>query len=201
MNIKGYIYENTMIYTTMFCVWLIPAMPFHTMLQAHINELVTTYAAPSFEPHVTLFCGETNDIEKTKVSLEALLKNQPKIALTAGSLEASDKWYKTLYVQFKSNAIITKLNEVVKTKLDPNSDYELNPHLSLLYKNIPLDQKRKLTEEVWPKVLDYIPANKILNFDTIKLMTDTDKEGPDAVKSWKLLQSYHLGGPAEPDPS
>jgi len=181
-----------MIYTTLFCVWLIPSMPFHTMLQAHIDKLAKAHEAPSFEPHVTLFCGGTNDIEKTKESLEILFKKQPKIGLTAASIDASEQYYKTLYVQFKSDDTVTKLSQAVKEKIDPNSDYTINPHMSLLYKDMHLEQKTKLTEKVWPKILDCIPADRILNFDSIKLMSDTNKEGPDAVKSWKTLKTVHL---------
>ena len=181
-----------MLHSTMFSIWLIPELPFQGQLQSHINELAAKYDAPTFPPHVTLFCGGTNDMDQTKVYLEKLFKNISKISLVATSVEATQEYYKTLFVQFKSDPVLVKLCDTVKQNVDPRSEYEINPHLSLFYKDMPIEEKRALTEITWTKVLDYIPPNKTLTFDTIKLMSNTEKEGPDAVKNWRILKSFNL---------
>lgn len=167
-------------------------MPFHAQFQTHINELANAHQAPHFEPHMTLFCGGTHDMNKTISDIASLVSDLEKMSLTATAVEATEQYYKSLFVQFKTDPQLTNLSETIKKKVDTNSQYKINPHLSLLYKDMPLEQKRKLTNVAWDKVLDYIPANKTLMFDTIKLMSDTEEEGPEAVKSWKTIKTFYL---------
>lgn len=172
----------------LFCLWLIPAQPHYDVMQEQINSLASTYDAPVFSPHATLLCGQTNDVEQLKKELEELFKQTPQLTLTAQSIDYSATYYKTLYVQFEKNENLLSLFKDAKNTADPNSGYELNPHASLIYKNIPDDQKQKLSDQIWPILKDKTK----FTFDRIDLMSDTNDEGPEAVKSWKVYQSYAL---------
>ncbi len=181
-----------MIASTLFSVWLIPSAPFQAALQPHIDHLAKTHDAPTFKAHTTLFCGKTSDLEKTKKTLAKLLKNQKPITLKAISLDTSEKYYKTLYIQFEESLLLNQLNQSYHEKINPDSDYTLNPHLSLLYKFLPSEQKKTIASDAWPKITDALYPDKLIRFDTVKLMTDAEEIGPEAVKNWKILDSYNL---------
>lgn len=85
-----------MLETIMFCVWLLPTGNFNTYLQNQIDELAATYQAPTFVPHVTVFCGETKDIERVKSFLQQSAEELPAITLNYQSIGATEHYFKTV---------------------------------------------------------------------------------------------------------
>lgn len=170
----------------LFCVWLIPAQPHYLPLQTTINELAEQYDAPSFQPHSTLFCGKTTQIQTVKTTLSELLNDQKTITTDVVGLDTSADYYKTLYLQLQNKKSLIKLNQQFKKQLDPQSTYTFNPHLSLLYKDFPLEQKKTIAATLREKNYDTILFDKVL------LMSDTNEESAAAVNSWKILQTYNL---------
>lgn len=181
-----------MIKSALFCVWLIPAKPFYTSLQEQINLLADSFDAPVFAPHMTLFCGKTEDLQKTKNDFSRLLDKENSLSLKAVSVNASAAYYKTLYIQLENNNIVSNLQVKLKNFLDPHSFYLFSPHISLLYKDMPVEEKQKLILPAWECVAKYIHFSHQILFDKVLLMSDCEEENADAVKSWKLLAEYNL---------
>jgi len=53
--------------------------------------------------------------------------------LQALEVSHSDKFIKTLFVEFGLNAKLRQLNQVIRNAAQDLSDYDLKPHLSLIY--------------------------------------------------------------------
>ena len=183
-----------MINTTLFCIWLIPAEPYYAALANKIQELSVAYEAPVFAPHVTLFCGKTKNIAQTKSDLTNLLTWQAPLVLTATVMDFTDEYYKTLFLQFEVDEVASGINAALKKRLDQDSSYQFSPHLSLLYKNLPTTEKRKLSRVTEDALNESVMTNKKMTFDQIMLVSDTAEKGPEAVKSWKILAKWNLQG-------
>lgn len=182
-----------MLEMTLFCVWLIPAQPYHDHLSHQIESLANAHQAPEFSPHVTLFCGKTENLDEVKQSLKDIISQHRPVQLKITSVDSSEAYYKTLYLQFEQDSSLTQFSEQLKSKLDPSSDYHFNPHMSLLYKNMPTAQKTQLAKQIWSEQDRSLFPNNTIQFDRIRLMSDSLVEGSAAVNSWKVLQHYWLG--------
>lgn len=170
----------------LFAIWLSPAQPFYLSLQKQIIQLANLYDAPVFMPHMTIFVGNSDNLDNVKEIFTKTLINFKPLLATASGIEHSDNYFKTLYVQFTNNELLKKLNKQLHS-LDSNSDYTFNPHLSLLYKNLSQQTKQQLANEIWTTI-----EPKIISFDKIQLLSVSDEETKEAVEKWKIIESHSL---------
>jgi len=181
-----------MIHLTLFCVWLIPAEPYYSSLMSKIQELSITFEAPAFIPHLTLFCGKTSNISQVKNDLNHLLSRQTPLVLSSTVIDFTDEYYRTLFLKFKADKVVSKMNAALKNVLDHNSLYQFSPHLSFLYQNLPLSEKQRLSRVTENDLNQKGMTNNKMTFDQVFLMSDIEEIGPEAVKSWKALASWKL---------
>jgi 2'-5' RNA ligase len=145
---------------TVIAYWLIPSEPRHTSFQQIIDDLARRYGAPAFEPHVTIHVG-TDRADAAKNALGHAARKCNPIGLTPLGTDQSDEFIKTLFVQFAANAELRKANHIIRAAANDSSPYELNPHLSLLYKNVSAAVRRELAASI------SIPLSEV-TFDAIK---------------------------------
>ncbi len=93
---------------------------------------------------------------------------------------------KTLFVQFAPNTKLQRLNEIIRKAAQDASDYQVEPHLSLLYKKISTPTRRRLARSIT------LPFSEIV-FDALKAVrcvspTKTRAE----VEVWRVLASKPL---------
>jgi putative hydrolase of the HAD superfamily len=117
--------------------WLMPAADAQIVFSGMINELAARFDAPAFEPHVTICGADVAEVEATKI-LREVPAREP-IALEVSGVEFSEKYTKSLFVQFRPSPELRSLAAELQNPL--GSADELNPHLSLLYKEMPLARK------------------------------------------------------------
>lgn len=176
----------------LFAVWLIPAEPVQSVLQQHINTLAIEHHAPQFTAHTTVFCGETSDIGEVKQAIAEVAATFPPVVLKARSLTYQSEYYKTLIIQFDDNSLLSDLAKVIRFNTDAKSRYVLNPHLSLLYKNISLAEKEAIYHKLTLDLAAVFGPSQQVTFDRIYLMTDSPEESAKAVRSWQVLAQYAL---------
>lgn len=166
----------------MVAFWLSPAAGAREFFESLIKGLAERYDAPRFEPHVTLSGG---DIPRER-ALEILrnLSIREPIELEVSGIEFSENYTKTLFVQFRSTPQIEALSaELQKAS---GSDYELNPHLSLLYKEMPQDAKAEAAQTIT------LPF-KTVSFESVKaVLTPTPIRGPEDITVWRTVGSRRL---------
>lgn len=166
--------------------WLIPSEPAHGCFQSVINDLAQRYNAPVFNPHVTVHVGPKCADAVDAVSKAA--RGCERIALQALEVNGSSEFIKTLFVQFALTPQLQQLNQNIRTATQDSSDYQLNPHLSLLYKRMPIRDRRLLTHSIT------VPFSEVF-FDTLKAVRCISPTQSRAdVEAWCVVATRKLSG-------
>jgi 2'-5' RNA ligase len=160
--------------------WLIPAEPERSFFQRLINDLAQQHDAPLFEPHVTIFVG-ANHVPAAERALSEAARYCRSIKLEAIGIDHSGEFIKTLFVQFAPSTELRRLNKMIRSAAQDSSDYELKPHLSLLYKKVSPEVRRHLASSI------KLPFSKI-EFDVLKVIrclspTQTTVD----VEAWRAI--------------
>lgn len=167
--------------------WLTPAAPAKSYLSSVIRDLALRWLAPVFEPHVTLYVTKAADENPAEVLQSTLIKCGP-IRLSIAGLEHSDKFTKTLYVQFHPDAALQRLSDRLRAASISPREYELNPHLSLIYKTLTPETKQEIIHS-----LDL--AFTEVEFDSVKAVISPGQiESRKDVESWRIVATQPLTG-------
>jgi 2'-5' RNA ligase len=165
--------------------WLCPAEPAHNQLASLISELARRFDAPVFEPHVTIYSADAAN-ENPEVALERVLKSRGQYALSIRGLDFSEEFTKTLFVQFAPDRELTQLSEDLRSASASPSDYELNPHLSLIYKEMDEETKRRLAASIALSLDEVV-------FDTVKaILSPAEIKSRKEVEAWRLVAERKL---------
>jgi putative hydrolase of the HAD superfamily len=167
--------------------WLIPSEPAHSFFQRIINDLARRCDAPVFEPHATIHVG-ADRADAAEKALGDVARECKRIGLTPLGIDQSDEFIKTLFVQFVMSAELLKINEIIRNAAHDPSQYELKPHLSLLYKNLAAATRRELAASI------NVPLSEVI-FDAIKAVRCVSPTQSRAdVEAWHLVAAASLSG-------
>jgi predicted component of type VI protein secretion system len=167
--------------------WLIPAEPARSYFRSLICDLARRLGAPVFEPHVTLYVTKAAAENPAGVLQSALTDLKP-LRLSVAGLDCSDKFTKTLYVQFHPDAALQGLSEKLRAASVSQREYELKPHLSLIYKTMAPEAKRRIMNSL---NLAFTEAD----FDMVKAVISPAKiESREDVESWRIVTTQPLTG-------
>ena len=166
--------------------WLMPAAEPRAVFTSLINVLAARFDAPVFEPHVTLQGAELQE-ERAIELLDAIAATSAPLHLQPSGVEFSDKYTKTLYVQFRPSEKAAELSNVITRAICDNG-YQFDPHLSLLYKTLPEATKTELARET------NIPLEQV-HFDAVQLVSipRAIKRAED-VRAWRTIAERRLTG-------
>ncbi|RNC72713.1 MAG: hypothetical protein ED859_01770 [Desulfuromonadales bacterium] len=173
-----------------FSVFLVPAADDGRWAEGVISELASRYDAPSFEPHVTVYGGpyaEDADLEPLRRVLTDVAAETGPITLHVAGLGVTEEYFRTLFVAFDEELCLRRLHEAVKGAVICDSGYELVPHLSLLYAEMPLAVKEMAARTV---ALD----RREMRFDEVKIVAPDPVTGWSDAKRWQTLFRVRLGG-------
>ena len=174
-----------MIRQTVIAYWLMPSEPARGSFQQIINDLARRYDAPVFEPHVTVHVGADHADAANNALRDAASQCKP-IGLTPLGIDQSDEFIKTLFVQFSMSAGLRKISGIARQSGTDSSHYELKPHLSLLYKNLPATARRELTTSLNVPLLE-------VTFDAIKAVRCVSPtESRADVEAWHIVAAAAL---------
>jgi len=165
-----------------FSVWLIPQKKEADYFSKLINQYASQYKAQPFTPHVTIYFGDTASLDQVKNTVQLFTKQSAPIVLKVNNIGATSEIFKTLFVTFDNNAVLARWAKQIG-KQTIKDTYQLKLHLSLLYKEMPLEEKQKLAREI------SLPMTHVV-FDQIQLIREDD---PDDVTKWIPIHTFHLG--------
>jgi 2'-5' RNA ligase len=167
--------------------WLSPAEPAHRYFTTLISELATRFDAPAFAPHVTVYVTKAED-ENAAELLKCVAANRAPYRLSIRDIDYSDTFTKTVFVQFRSEQEITALSAGFRSASNSQCEYRLNPHLSLLYKDMDQETKRGLAASIALPFTDVI-------FDRAKaVITPATISSPKDVEAWRVVAERRLTG-------
>jgi hypothetical protein len=100
----------------------------------------------------------------------------------------SGEFIKTLFVQFALDIKLEQLNEIIRDAAQDSSDYQLNPHLSLLYKKMSILARRELADSI------KVPFSEV-TFESMKAIRCVSPTWSRAdVEAWRVVAAKSLGG-------
>lgn len=165
--------------------WLIPAEPARSFFERTIVDLARRYNAPVFEPHVTIYAG-SDRVEAEKVIAKAI-GGCRLVHAKALQVCQSGEFIKTLFVQFALDRKLQQLNEMIRAAAQDSSDYQLKPHLSLLYKKMSPLVRRQLANSI------KVPFSEV-TFESIKAVRCVSPTRSCAdVAAWRVVATKSLG--------
>ena len=165
--------------------WLCPAEPERSQFARLIADLAVRFDAPAFEPHVTIHVTNV-DRENPGTVLDKIGKGRGPYRLYVRGLDYSDKYTKTLFVQLAPDAELAQLSEDLRRASVSPSDYQLNPHVSLLYKTMDEETKRRLVASI------ILPFTAV-NFSIVKaVLSPAEIKSRADVEAWRVIAECSL---------
>ncbi len=168
----------------MLALWLLPSSPAREAFRALIGDLAGRFDAPPFEPHLTLLGVPFQDSVHFAQLEELLLA--PSIELEIEGIEFSEKYTKTLFVQFKQQPKLIELQNAVLRSLGIEEEQELNPHLSLIYRTMPNERKAELARSI------RLPFARVRFAAMRAVVTPATIESREGVESWRTIWEKQL---------
>jgi 2'-5' RNA ligase len=165
--------------------WVMPAKPARKFFQGLIEELARRYDAPVFEPHVTVHVGEDH-ADAAEKALSRASRECQRINLKQPGIDHSDEFIKTLFVQFAPDKKLQRLRAIIRAAAQDPVRYQLKPHLSLLYKNIPVAARRALADSIT------VPFSEV-TFDglrAVRCVSPTQSRAD--VEAWQVMATREL---------
>lgn len=144
-----------------------------------MKKLAHEFGAPVFDPHVTLYSTKipAENLSQVKEDLKKRVKDFDPLALNILGIGQNGTLFKTLYLQLQNCKELNDLYETVKTILGKYGNYEIDPHLSLLYKEgLSAEEKTKSVEDA--EFVSEIKFDKV----AIKVSGPNDNYGKDISK-------------------
>jgi len=166
--------------------WLIPSEEDREFFQEIIDTLSQEYDAPAFTPHVTIYSGEYTPDESTAELIEKATQEVQGFSLKVDKLLYTEEFTKTLFVQFHPNVILSRISETLGRRAKKPSNFELNPHLSLIYQHLSEEIKKKLMTSI------SLPKSEVF-FNEVRAISTSEKvQGREDVESWKVICNRKL---------
>lgn len=170
---------------TVTAYWLIPTEPAYCSLQGIINDLAGRYDAPVFEPHMTIHVGADRANAASRALGDAVHKCT-RIRLNPSRIDQSEEFTKTAFVEFAMTTQLRQLNEVIRNATNDSRQYELKPHLSLLYKKMAAETRRDLAASI------KVPLREV-TFGAIKAVRCiSPTQSRDDVETWRVIEAVSL---------
>src|SRR4051812_38309328 len=169
----------------MVAIWLMPARDAAEHLTSLIGNLAAKYDAPLFDPHVTLDAGRM-DPERTIASVQEIAAPRA-FELAVEHVGQSENFTKTLFVQFRPSEELQQFVDLLRKEVGSDTEYQLNPHLSLIYKRMFEPETAALARSTTIEV----PS---VTFDRLRVITGPDQtKTREDVESWQILAERKLG--------
>jgi hypothetical protein len=169
---------------TVIAYWLTLARPERDLFVQMIRILAAELDAIPFEPHLSICVASNTETARDVVKQ---MSGSP-IRLRVKGVFVSTKFTKTLFVRFERNAALDALNIKVRRAAKIPQEILRDPHVSLLYKNMPMAAKRELAAML------RLPCKEVV-VDSIKaIRCSSPMEAPADVNSWRVVAAKKLSG-------
>ncbi|HEY9614092.1 cyclic phosphodiesterase-like protein [Allocoleopsis sp.] len=166
---------------TKISFWLIPSEEDRAFFQEIVDTLAQEYDAPVFTPHVTIYSGECTPEESPSKLLEQATLGVQSFSLKVDKLLYTDEFTKTLFVQFYPNSLLSQISETLSSRSNNPSEYELNPHLSLIYKYLSEEIKQELITKL------SLPKSDVFFNEVRAISAGNTVKGWEDVESWGVI--------------
>ena len=169
--------------------WLLPADLERAALERMIEALAKQYNAPLFPPHLTIH-AEILEAEPHPRSIQELIHAAARgvrlIVADATGIAESEKFTKTLFIEFATTPELLALAARIRELSADRADYELRPHVSLLYQHLPDAERHNLVRTL------QLPVIRVV-FDRLVAITGAaGADSPEDVRTWQTVAEVSL---------
>ena len=163
----------------MHAIWLTFSKNDRDYLKKIIDEISEKYNAPKFEPHITVYGLIDSEMRLIDSIAKEVILNCNSFLIKKSEILQSDELWKTVYIELKMNNQLELIHKNLKKHFEKISKYEFKPHISLIYKILPIEEKIKIINE-----LDIKSEFMIKKLVVQKFFPDIEK--------WKIVKEYNL---------
>ena len=164
----------------MFAIWFLFGKDDSIYLEQIIKELATRYHSPFFIPHMTVYGLVNTNLETIDNLILESIKDVKPFLVEKNSIDYSDDFWKTLFIEIKQNLYLNRINEKLTNGLSKFSNYEFSPHISVIYKKMN-DNKKKFMAQNLNVKNDFLVSKIVIH------------EFSNNVEDWKIVKEYDLG--------
>lgn len=163
----------------MHAIWLTFSKSDREYLKKIIDKISEKYHAPKCKPHITIYGLVDSEMRLIDSIVKEATQNCNSFLVKKSEILQSDELWKTVYIELKMNSQIDWIHKNLKKHFEKISKYEFNPHISLIYKILPMEEKIKIINELDIKD-EFIINNLVIQ----KFFPDIEK--------WKIVKEYNL---------
>src|SRR6266404_7066618 len=173
---------------TIVTYWLTPAEPARSYFASVISDLAARFEAPVFQPHLTIYVTKPEKKNAGTSLKHALTDCRGAYRLSISGIDHSDEFTKTVFVQFEPDEELTRLSANFRRASGAHREYELNPHLSLIYKTMSHETKKEIARSLT------FPFEDVLFYSAKAVISPAKIESRADVEGWRIVAEQRLAG-------
>ena len=130
-----------------YSLWLMPEKDCADSVSEIINDISKKYNTPIFKPHVTLI----GDCEKEKCDKIYFIFKKKKIQpieIILKDFDYKDSFFQCLYIKVIKSYQLCKIRNFLIKNLKINSKKIYEPHMSIVYSNLKISEKKKIIKKL-----------------------------------------------------
>ena len=162
-----------------YSIWLVPQKKDGEYLTDVIKNLAKKFDSPVFGPHISVYDATIEKEQLIKILKDCTLGMRP-FNLQVDKLNYTDHIFKTVFAEIEEDEILNNLYERLKNALKNFGEYEMKPHISLIYKKMPSQEKVEIikslnikTEFTFGSLAAVFPDNETMDwYDVPSWKTD-----------------------------
>jgi 2'-5' RNA ligase len=163
----------------MHAIWLTFSKSDRDYLKNVIDVISEKYDAPKFEPHITVYGLIDSKLSLIDDVVNEVAQNSNSFLVKKSEILQSEILWKAVYIELEMNQKLELVHKNLKKHFEKILKYEFNPHVSLIYKILPTEEKIKIINE-----LD-IEKEFIVNKIAIQEFFPN-------IEKWKIIKEYEL---------
>lgn len=165
----------------MYTLWLMPDQTTYEKLSQLIVDLSTIHETPTFEPHVTLLSGITDDLELAIQKAKELANSLTPISATLTKIEFLELYYRCLFFCTNESSELMEARSLAEQIFEHTQITPFIPHVSFLYGSLPVFQKEA--------IIANLGDNFFIDFRMPKLRLVKTLRSPE---HWELIAEFEL---------
>jgi len=163
----------------MISIWLIFSDKDEQSLREQVDDLSQLYSAPKFRPHITLYGSLEIDIKRLAVITDRCFSKTKKFSVHTTGIGQTDNIWKTIFIKIASDSQLMELYEFLTTELEQFRNYDFDPHVSLIYRKMPVEKRILIMQEI-----NFAPHYEITGAALVETSVDVD--------NWRILKRYNF---------
>ncbi len=161
----------------MYAIWLLLSESDQKSVQKITQRLSLLHSSPCFLPHITLFGTIATKLQKLIAITDRCFLDQEIFRVSTSGVGESDNIWKTVFIEIIPSAPLKRLNGILAADLKQDRTYHFKPHISLIYKNMPLNQRQTIVKET-----GFAPNYEIAGSALVDVSGD--------VSGWSIQKQY-----------